>query len=64
MKGLALRNGHLLFELSLCLSRACLGKMIVSIYKLLKKTVFTHRALSNADARSFHGQKIPFGMHD
>jgi hypothetical protein len=65
MKGLALRNGHLLFELSLCLSRACLGKMIVSIYKLLKKTVFTHRALSNANAlREFSRLKIPFGMHD
>eukprot|EP01046_Picozoa_sp_COSAG06_P007331 COSAG06_NODE_357_length_16856_cov_7.212687_9_plen_76_part_00 len=30
----------------LCLSRACLGKMMHSImYKWLKKTVFTHRAL-------------------
>jgi hypothetical protein len=28
------------FEFSLCLSRACLGKMFVYIYKWLKKTVF------------------------
>jgi ABC-type multidrug transport system fused ATPase/permease subunit len=28
------------FEFSLCLSRACLGKMIVSIYKWLKNAVF------------------------
>jgi hypothetical protein len=25
---------------SICLSRACLGRMIISIYKWLKKTVF------------------------
>jgi len=29
-----------LFELFLCLSRACLGKMIILMYKWLKKTVF------------------------
>ena len=34
---------------SLCLSRACLGKMFVFIHKWLKKTVFTHRA-ANAHA--------------
>jgi hypothetical protein len=28
-------------EFSLCLSRACLGKIIVYIYKWLKKTVFS-----------------------
>jgi hypothetical protein len=28
------------FEFSLCLSRACLGKMIVCIYKWLKNAVF------------------------
>ena len=28
------------FEFSLCLSRACLGKMIVFIYKWLKNAVF------------------------
>ena len=33
----------LFFEFSLCLSRACLGKMFVFIYKRAKKTVFTHR---------------------
>jgi hypothetical protein len=33
-------------EFSLCLSRACLGKMIVFIYKWLKNTVFRrHRAI-------------------
>jgi hypothetical protein len=30
-------------ELSLCLARACLGKMIVLMYKWLKKTVSTHQ---------------------
>ena len=29
------------FELSLCLSRACLGKMFVLIYKWLKNAVFS-----------------------
>jgi hypothetical protein len=39
------KNGPFL-EFSLCLSRACLGKMIVFKYKWhRKKTVFTHRAL-------------------
>eukprot|EP01046_Picozoa_sp_COSAG06_P026451 COSAG06_NODE_2275_length_7194_cov_10.705144_4_plen_92_part_00 len=33
------------FEFSLCLSRACLGKMIVFIYKWLKNAVF-RRAIS------------------
>ena len=28
------------FEFSLCLSRACLGKMIIFIYKWLKNAVF------------------------
>ena len=32
-------NGILVFECSLCLSRACLGKKIVLAYKWLKKTV-------------------------
>jgi hypothetical protein len=32
-------NG-IFFELSLCLSRACLGKRIVFIYKWLKNAVF------------------------
>jgi hypothetical protein len=30
------------FEFSLCLSRACLGKMLVFIYKWLKKWRFSH----------------------
>jgi len=35
------RRGNALFlEFSLCLSRACLGTIIVFIYKWLKKTVF------------------------
>ena len=33
------KNG-IFFEFSLCLSRACLGKMIVLIYKWLKNAVF------------------------
>jgi hypothetical protein len=31
---------HSFFEFSLCLSRACLGKIIVSVYKWLKMAVF------------------------
>ena len=31
------------FEFSLCLSRACLGKVFFAIFKWLKKTVCTHR---------------------
>ena len=40
---LAVRTGAgngIFFEFSLCLSRACLGKMIVFIYKWLKNAVF------------------------
>jgi hypothetical protein len=36
-------NG-IFFEFSLCLSRACLGKMIVFIYKWLKNAVFRRAA--------------------
>ena len=32
--------GRSVFEFSLCLSRACLGKKIIFIYEWLKKTVF------------------------
>jgi hypothetical protein len=39
----SLRKHGLVFEFSLHLSRACLGNMFVSMYKWLKKTVFTHR---------------------
>jgi hypothetical protein len=39
----ALRKHGLLFEVSLCLSRACLGKMFVFKYKWLQTIVFTHR---------------------
>ena len=39
----------LFLSVSLCLSRACLVKMFVFIYKRLKKTVFTHRALEDAN---------------
>jgi hypothetical protein len=35
------QNGTLL-EFSLCLSRACLDKQSILIYKWLKQTVFTH----------------------
>eukprot|EP01046_Picozoa_sp_COSAG06_P042772 COSAG06_NODE_5497_length_3442_cov_3.036195_4_plen_171_part_00 len=38
-----LRKHGPFFEFSLCLSRACLGRMFVFKYKRLKKTVFTHR---------------------
>eukprot|EP01046_Picozoa_sp_COSAG06_P024130 COSAG06_NODE_1950_length_7997_cov_37.784882_8_plen_178_part_00 len=37
---LLVRKTASFFEVSLCLSRACLGKMIVFIYKWLKKAVF------------------------
>ena len=33
------------FEFSLCLSRACLGKMIVFIYKWLKNAVFRREVM-------------------
>jgi hypothetical protein len=39
----ALRKHGLFFEVSLCLSRACLGKMFVFKYKWLQTIVFTHR---------------------
>jgi hypothetical protein len=35
------RENGIFFEFSLCLSRACLGKMIDFIYKLLKNAVFS-----------------------
>ena len=38
--GRALRKTVPFLSASLCLSRACLGKMIVSIYKWLKTTAF------------------------
>jgi hypothetical protein len=34
------------FEFSLCLSRACLGKMIDLIYKWLKDAVFSQGCLN------------------
>ena len=37
------KTAHLFFEFSLCLSRACIGKMIVFIYKWLKNAVFRCR---------------------
>jgi hypothetical protein len=37
---LLVRKTASFFEFSLCLSRACLGKMIVLIYKWLKNAVF------------------------
>jgi hypothetical protein len=39
-----LRNG-IFFEFSLCLSRACLGKMFVFMYKWLKNAVFRRPSL-------------------
>eukprot|EP01046_Picozoa_sp_COSAG06_P052325 COSAG06_NODE_8758_length_2077_cov_7.371082_1_plen_132_part_10 len=38
--GMEVRKTASYFEFSLCLSRACLGKMIVFIYKWLKNAVF------------------------
>ena len=40
-----LQENATLFQLFLCLSRACLGEMFVCIYKWLKKTVFPLPAL-------------------
>jgi hypothetical protein len=41
IKGVGAKNGSIFFRvLSLCLSRACLGKMIVFRYKWLKNAVF------------------------
>ena len=37
-----LRKRHLFFEFSLCLSRACLGKMFVFMYKWRKNAVFSY----------------------
>jgi len=37
------KKRHSFFECSLCLFRACLGKMIVYIYKWRKKWRFSHR---------------------
>eukprot|EP01046_Picozoa_sp_COSAG06_P019227 COSAG06_NODE_1364_length_9696_cov_14.104929_7_plen_92_part_00 len=36
-----LRENGTFFEFSLCLSRACLGKIIIFIYKWRKKTVLS-----------------------
>jgi hypothetical protein len=41
--GVFLRKTPLLFEFSLCLSRACLGKKIVFIYNWRKEWRFSHR---------------------
>jgi hypothetical protein len=41
---------HSFFEYSLCVSRACLGKMIVLMHKWLKKRRFSHRVSNNPDA--------------
>ena len=39
-------------EVSLCLSRACLGKMFVFMHQWLKKTVVTHHPLSEGSRGS------------
>ena len=41
----SLRKTPLFFEFSLCLSRACLGKMMHFIYKWLRKWRFSHRSV-------------------
>jgi hypothetical protein len=43
-----LRKTPLFSQLSLCLSRACLGKMIVFICKWLKRRRFSHRGFSSS----------------
>jgi hypothetical protein len=50
----ALENGTF-FEFSLCLSRACLGKMLIFIYKWLKSAVFLPYPLRNAG----HAGQLP-----
>ena len=42
------------FEVFLCLSRACLGKIFVFTYKWLEQTVFTPAEVSAADALRSH----------
>jgi hypothetical protein len=42
------KNATLFFEFSLCLSRACLGKMFSFIYKWRKKWRFSHRDVTQA----------------
>ena len=46
------------FEFSLCLSRACLGKMIVFIHKWLNNAVFSQSALMASSATSEAGCTI------
>ena len=41
----AVRKTASFFEFSLCLSRACLGKMMVFIYNWLKNAVFRRRSV-------------------
>eukprot|EP01046_Picozoa_sp_COSAG06_P033504 COSAG06_NODE_3424_length_5365_cov_15.833080_3_plen_109_part_00 len=54
--------GAFIFEFSLCLSRACLGKKIVFIYKLLKKgNGNIHRALVSFAPRVF--PELVLGNH-
>jgi hypothetical protein len=50
-----LRKNGPFVEFSLCLSRACLGKMFAFMHKWLKKTVFTHR-LCNASSEESHAR--------
>jgi hypothetical protein len=45
------KNAIIFLEFPLCLSRACLGKMIVYIYKLLKNGVFPQAALGHGTAQ-------------
>jgi hypothetical protein len=56
---LRLRENGTFFELSLCSSRACLGKMLIFIYKWLKKCRF--RTVVGGDA---HAGQVPGLVHD
>jgi hypothetical protein len=48
----SLRESGLVIEFSLCLSRACLGKMFAFVYKWLKKTVFSYVLTQVCDGSS------------
>jgi len=43
-------DGGTFFEFSLCLSRACLGKIMHFIYKWLKKCRFSHLSIATEAA--------------
>jgi len=52
------KNG-IFFEFSLCLSRACLGKMIVFIYKWLENAFFSQGCNAHATSVSSRTLQTP-----